>query len=120
LRRGTAWTRFADARGDTARLRRDLFAAGAWAPFDERVVIPLVRLEIQGGALADAAARPDLARQHGLDPALYAAHQAWIAGAYGDQATARAWLSRIPGEATGRDPRVAATLALMGPVPVGR
>jgi ATP/maltotriose-dependent transcriptional regulator MalT len=102
----------ADAHADTSRLRRDLLAASAWAPFDERMVIPLVRLEIRDGALDDATARLQQARRHGLDPILYEAHMAWIAAVRGDRVAATRWLGQIPTAAVENDPRVAATLVL--------
>jgi len=75
--------------------------------------VALVRALVQRGEMNEARAVLDRAARAGIDPLLLEAHRAWIAAREGNLGAARAWLAKVPADRLERDPRLAATVALI-------
>jgi len=106
----------AQAREDGAGLEAALRGILTLQPGDERAQVALIRTLIQAARFDEAAAELEHAREAGLDAGVHAAHEVLLAATRGDTASEATWRARITPSAA-RDPRIAATLAMVPVAP---
>ena len=75
--------------------------------------VALVRALVERGRTEEARVALDRAERAQVDPLLINAHRAWIEAREGRLQAARAWLAKVPADRWTKDPRLAATAALI-------